>query len=861
MLPTTAQAFVRDTVSAFRQIPLHPSQWPGTVIEWKGSYYIDRFLAFGLGPACGAYGLFGDAFAETCRAEGIVPNGHWVDDNVFFRFKEVDLQWVNDQRREMRSKIISPAIHDHGRTYWLDDKGFKHAEDFSCDAKVLIGAEDGFNCGLADIDRLSCELGWPWAPEKDEPWSSTFTYGGLVYNIATREMALPEKKRLKYLAAVEEWRNKLDGTHTLREAQSLYGKLEHATVVQTQGKWRTKGLLDFIASAIRSSKSAYSHRHQGPRVKADLLWWRDALLLDNFWRSFDPAPPLDINCFCDGSTSFGVGLHINGRERCFPLLPEYAACSDIKTIEALALELALCTVVAMGIRNTGIKIHTDNTAVLGAFKKGRMAAAEPDEVLGRVAKVEEQYALRVHLLWVASAENKSDDPSRGITTPGVERLVPPERDPAWEKWFGQSWKFTPKAIVVKAHPNRPLDIPASKRFATWTPYHPPGKKLQPPAIRAVLLSAFADGTQKNYSTALSQWHNFCDKHNISEPDRGPARPDLVELWISNEAGEKSGGYLKDWLAAMKAWHTLNEIAWTIDEDRISLIRRGVKAVQPPSRPPRPAMTVDWLNKVIQVTNVNDPQELMTATIAACGLWGLFRLGELVVKAIKDFDPRLHVTRAHLVPKTTVVDGQQSLTITVNVPRTKTSSTGDPVVLTQQAPPSDPIGLLHLHLQRNPSPNPGNEPLFSYRQNGKLKILNRGAFERTLKVLAKKAKLENVFGHSMRIGGCTTLLLRGVAPDRVMMHGRWNSDSFKKYIRDHAEILAPFIANHIAVRQQLVEYVPDLANAINVPAQVPHQERANAAPPPPEARDARGDRQQAHGPATAATGSARASAAR
>ncbi|KAE8184973.1 hypothetical protein CF335_g7865, partial [Tilletia laevis] len=304
MLPHTAQAFVRDTVSAFRQVPLHPSQWPGTVVEWKGQFYVDRFLAFGLGPACGAYGLFGDAFADLARAEGISPNGHWVDDNVFLRFKATDLALVNENRRAARTTISPLPVHQYGRTFWADSQGHKHAEDYSQPARILPGAEDGFNCGLSDIDRLSNELGWPWAPEKDAPWASTFTYGGLEYHIATRELALPEKKRTKYLAAVHEWQTKTDGTHTLHEAQSLQGKLEHATVVHTQGKWYLRGLLDFIRAAAKNPRTWTSQRHQGARVKDDLAWWYQALLQDKFLRSFDPAPPIDLGCFCDGSTSF-----------------------------------------------------------------------------------------------------------------------------------------------------------------------------------------------------------------------------------------------------------------------------------------------------------------------------------------------------------------------------------------------------------------------------------------------------------------------------------------------------------------------------------------------------------------------------
>ncbi|KAE8232282.1 hypothetical protein CF326_g2688 [Tilletia indica] len=418
--------------------------------------------------------------------------------------------------------------------------------------------------------------------------------------------------------------------------------------------------------------------------------------------------------------------------------------------------------------------------------------------------------------------------------------------------------FTPKAITVRDHPNRPQDIPGHLRFETWVPQYPPGVKPQPAAVRKVLVASFALGTKKNYSTALAQWHNFCDRHSVPEADRGPAKVELIELWIANEAGDKSGGYLKDWLAALRAWHTINNIAWRVDENRVTLLRRGVKVVQPPPKPKRPAMTAQWLHAIINAADFNDPQELAVATVATCGLWGLFRLGELVLTAVKDFNPRHHVTRAHLKNELVPISGVPTLVVTVNLPRTKTEADGEAVTLTPQDHPGDPVGLLHLFLQRNPVPDPATTPLFSFWKQGALQALTRATHLRVLDKLASRAKLKSVAGHSMRIGGCTALLLRGIPPDKVMLHGRWNSDSFKKYIREHASILAPFLANTIGVRRQLVQLDAALAPMLdehnhNIPQR---QERANAAHST-RAHDARGANTQAPRPASTAVGSARA----
>ena len=52
-------------------------------------------------------------------------------------------------------------------------------------------------------------------------------YIGLAeWNITQRTVALPYDKREKYMAAIADWESRTP--HTLREVQSLYGKLLHA---------------------------------------------------------------------------------------------------------------------------------------------------------------------------------------------------------------------------------------------------------------------------------------------------------------------------------------------------------------------------------------------------------------------------------------------------------------------------------------------------------------------------------------------------------------------------------------------------------------------------------------------------------
>jgi hypothetical protein len=47
---------MRDEAEAYRIIPLHPSQWNGTVVKLgDDAFNLDTCLSFGLGPSAGLY--------------------------------------------------------------------------------------------------------------------------------------------------------------------------------------------------------------------------------------------------------------------------------------------------------------------------------------------------------------------------------------------------------------------------------------------------------------------------------------------------------------------------------------------------------------------------------------------------------------------------------------------------------------------------------------------------------------------------------------------------------------------------------------------------------------------------------------
>jgi hypothetical protein len=61
------------------------------------------------------------------------------------------------------------------------------------------------------------------------------------------------------------------------------------------------------------------------------------------------------------------------------------------------------------------------------------------------------------------------------------------------------------------------------------------------------------------------------------------------------------------------------------------------------------------------------------------------------------------------------------------------------------------------------------------------------------------------GHSLRIGGTLHYLLLGTPFDIVKTMGRWSGDSFTKYLRKHAIILAPYLQERPEMIEKLTAY--------------------------------------------------------
>ena len=170
-----------DVKSAFRLLPVHPSDRHLLAMDWDHSLYINTCLPFRLQSVPKLFNVLADL-----------------------------LSWILTQ------KGISPLFH------YLDDF-------------LLIGPPGSSACAnnLATIREVCSTLGIPLALEKVEGPSHSLTFLGITLDTQQMMAYLPKDKLQRIRTLLAAWLKKKKATK--REILSLVGLLQHATKVVKPG--------------------------------------------------------------------------------------------------------------------------------------------------------------------------------------------------------------------------------------------------------------------------------------------------------------------------------------------------------------------------------------------------------------------------------------------------------------------------------------------------------------------------------------------------------------------------------------------------------------------------------------------------
>lgn len=308
-------------------------------------------------------------------------------------------------------------------------------------------------------------------------------------------------------------------------------------------------------------------------------------------------------------------------------------------------------------------------------------------------------------------------------------------------------------------------------------------------VIAVINSSWQPSTREAYGAGLLVFHVFCDQRNISEGQRCPADPLLMLTFVSSCAGSYSGKTLANYFYAIRAWHVLHGAPWRMNTIEMKAALDGATILAPPTskRPKRAPLTVAVIVSITERLDLTKPLDAAVYGCLSTTFYSAARLGEFTVSSLKTFDPTRHVKPSDIRRD----EDRHGLQVTVfGLPRTKTSLSGEDVYWSAQIGPSDPEAALANHFNVNHPPDDG--PLFAWRHPQGLRPLTRVEFLKRINTVAAELGIESLKGHGIRIGATLEYLLRGVPFDVVKSIGRWSSEAFIIYLRQHAVIIAPYI---------------------------------------------------------------------
>ncbi|KAF5384796.1 hypothetical protein D9615_000948 [Tricholomella constricta] len=346
------------------------------------------------------------------------------------------------------------------------------------------------------------------------------------------------------------------------------------------------------------------------------------------------------------------------------------------------------------------------------------------------------------------------------------------------------------SLTPRPSPLRPHCF-AGERLRLWVP----STRSAAPAfvdvgrVVATLALGYAEGMAESYGSGLLAWHVWCDSKDVPEDDRAPAAQVLVSAFIFSLTGAFAGKTIRNYVYGIRAWHVVHSVPWRPNDDELDLMLKAADKLTPASskRKKRQPYTTDFICRLREQMTPDDPFDIAVFACLVCLFYSASRVGEFTVRRLNAFDPACHPSSCSLRRDQ---DREGRKVTILQLPRTKTSVEGEEVYWSAQAGPTDPEAAIDRHLAVNQPPE--EQHLFAYRHKGGYRPLTKTAFIKRLATLARRAGLDPLQGHGIRIGSTLEYLLRGVSFEAMKVMGRWHSDAFTLYLRKHALILAPYI---------------------------------------------------------------------
>eukprot|EP00731_Ephydatia_muelleri_P033273 Em0027g21a len=238
-----------DIMHAYRLIPVHPDDHWLLGMHFEGATFMDTVLPFGLRSAPKLFNAIADSLEWICRSRGVSHIMHYLDDFL------------------------------------------------------VLGAPYAPECAnnLAVLRAVFDELGVPLAEHKTAGPTATLVFLGVSVDSVSLMLRLPEDKLSELRGIIQTWLGRK--VTTVRELQSLVGKLENACKVVRPGRSFLRRMIELLGGV----KAKRRPIRLNASFRSDLLWWHCFLASWNgvaACRSSELERP-EVTVYCDASGAVG----------------------------------------------------------------------------------------------------------------------------------------------------------------------------------------------------------------------------------------------------------------------------------------------------------------------------------------------------------------------------------------------------------------------------------------------------------------------------------------------------------------------------------------------------------------------------
>lgn len=293
-------------------------------------------------------------------------------------------------------------------------------------------------------------------------------------------------------------------------------------------------------------------------------------------------------------------------------------------------------------------------------------------------------------------------------------------------------------------------------------------------------SAIDRSTSITYTSALQSYLTFCHLHSFPI-DPTPDTLSFFTVYMSHHIKPTSvDSYLSGICNQLEPFFP--DVREARRHRLVTRTLRGCKKLRGvATQRKRPLHRNELADLAPTYSTSNSHNDLLFFTILLTGFFGLMRLGELVVpNRLELQDPRKITMR----PSVELLSNGFAFFLPGH--KADRFFEGNRIIIQETAAADDPVGPFKRYLTSRDKLFPFHPQLW-LRANGSSPT--RNWFLRRLK---RHFDEPDVAGHSLRAGGATALAEAGIPSHIIQAIGRWSSNTFQIYIRQHPVLLAALL---------------------------------------------------------------------